>query len=353
MSSSFVMSVACVSSSLWSAKHRPPASTACKWLKLSHTASNCSTKTFVPFTDPLLISGPHFSGALNSLWDVLKSTGVTRNSGPRIVIESPDAGSADLIREFTDKDKCNDGTRCSFRSISINADQEDKSTADYLKSIGYGKQLVAELVEDESGFGNYESRLESPKGQAESPFGLILSYPRELSSVRTLSDRQSEQVATSGSKFLSLPTAPNTVKLSGGEVIERDRPLVYANDDEASEVSNALADDIRVLHNNDIQCVVIGASNPLDRIYLLEYFHDKLPNVRLVVENADELEINHPQFIDLVGTVTVSSLPVIPQTVELISSDGASSHPLHLAFASVAAEEEFVSMAMLLGKDPT
>jgi hypothetical protein len=310
-------------------------------------------KEFVSSADPLLIAGPHFSGALSSLWDVLKSTGLTRNPGTRIVIESPDAGSGDLIKDFKDKDKCNDGTRCSFRSVSISAAQEDQSAADYLKSIGYDKRFVAELVEDESGFGNYESGLGKPENHADSPFGLTLSYPRELSSVRTLSDKQSEQVATSGSKFLSLSTAPSTVKLSGGEVIERDRPLVYANDDEVSEVSNALADDVRVLRKNDIQCVVIGASNPLDRIYLLEYFHDKLPNVRLVVENADELEINHPQFIDLVGTVTVSSLPVIPQTVELINGDGTSSHPLHFAFASVAAEEEFLAVAMLLGNDLT
>jgi hypothetical protein len=316
--------------------------------------------TFVSSTAPLLIAGPHFSGALSSLWDVLKITGSTHNPGTRIVIESPDAGSRDLIRDFEDKDKCNHDTRCFFRSVSISADREDQSTADYLKSIGYDKRFVAELVEDESGFGNYESGLGNyesglwkPQDHTDSPFGLVLSYPRELSSVRTLSDKQSEQVATSGSKFLSLSTAPSTVKLSGGEVIERDRPLVYANDDEASEVSNALADDIRVLRKNDIQCVVIGASNPLDRIYLLEYFHDKLPNVRLVVENADELEINRPQFIDLVGTVTVSSLPVIPQTVELMNGDGASSHPLHLAFASVAAEEEFLAIAMLLGNDLT
>jgi hypothetical protein len=300
---------------------------------------------------PLLIAGPHFSGTLASLWDVLQS--MILNPNTQIVIDSPDAAAGKLINDFQDKCKAR---RCSFRSISIRAADKDQAAVHYLASIGYDHKHIAELFEDESAFGNSEGQVaevgEDASGQSRSPFGLKLSYPRELSAVRTLSDKQSEQVAASGSKFLSLSTAPSTVKLSGGESLERDRPFVYANDDEATEVSNALADDIRILRQKDIQCVVIGASNPLDRIYLLEYFHDKLPNVRLVVEDADELEINHPQFVDLVGTITISNLPVLPETVKIGNPNDGSSPTRYLAFASVAAAEEYLATAMLLGKDP-
>jgi hypothetical protein len=291
---------------------------------------------------PLLIAGPHFSGTLISLWDVLQS--MIPNLNTQIVIDSPDAAAGKLIDDF--QGKCKKAPGCSFRSIAIRAADKDQAAAHYLRSIGYDEKHVAELFEDESAFGNSEVQLSSP-------FGLNLSYPRELSAVRTLSDKQSEQVAASGSRFLSLSTAPSTVKLSGGEEpLERDRPFVYANDAEATEVSNALADDIRILRQKDIQCVVIGGSNPLDRIYLLEYLHDKLPNVRLVVEDADELEINHPQFVDLVGTITISSLPVLPVTVKIANAKDGSSPTRYLAFASVAAAEEFLATAMLLARDP-
>jgi hypothetical protein len=295
-----------------------------------------------PLAGPLLIAGPHFSGTLSSLWDVLQR--MIPHPNTQIVIDSPDAAARELIHHF--RDNCNEATGCSFRSISIDADDKDQAAAQYLVSIGYEEKHIAELFEDESAFGNSEVV------QPSSHFGLKLSYPRELSAVRILSDQQSEQVAASGSRFLSLSGSPSTVKLSDGEEpLERDRPFVYANDDEATEVSNALADDIRILRQQDIQCVVIGASNPLDRIYLLEYLHDKLPNVRLVVEDADELEINHPQFVDLVGTITISSLPVVPETVTIANAKKGSS-PRYVAFASVAAAEEFVATAMLLAKDP-
>jgi len=303
---------------------------------------------------PLLIAGPHFSGALTSLREVLQSNVLIPDPKTQIVINSPDASAERLIEAF--QEMCKPDAHCSFRCISISADQKDQVAADYLGSIGYDKKHVAELVEDESGFGNSRFDDKSASGNWEglssAPFGLRLTYPRELSAVRSLSDEQSEQVAASGAKFLSLSTSPTSVKLSGGEPLERDRPFIYANDDEVTDVSNALADDIRILRQNDIQAVVITATNPLDRIYLLEYFHDRLPNVRLVVEDADELEINHPQFIDLVGTITISSLPVLPEIVQLSNVENSSSQPQQVAFASVAAEEEFLATAMLLGKNP-
>ena len=323
-------------------------------------------KANVSTRDKLLIVGPHFSGALSSLGDVLASTAAIRDPRTQIVINSPDTASERLINAFQEactadapcSFRCNAGTQCSFHSVSLNSDQKNEVAERYLKSLGYDMEKVAELVEDESGFGNDESGLDAVKSSEDahlrpaSPFGLSLTYPRELSAVRTLSDKQSEQVAASGSKFLSLSSTPTTVKLSGGDALDRDRPFVYASDDEATEVSNALADDVRVLRQKRIDCVVIGASNPLDRIFLLEYFHDKLPNVRLVVQDADELEINHPQFSDLTGTITISSLPVIPVIVKLADAGGVSSAPHHLAFASAAAEAEFLSMAIVLEDDP-
>ena len=171
----------------------------------------------------------------------------------------------------------------------------------------------------------------------------MLTFPRELSAVRSLSDQQSEQLAESGAKLLSLSKTPVNIKLANQEPVERDRPSTYAYEAEASEISSALEDDVRVLQEKDIQCIVVSATNPLDRIFLLEYIHDRLPNIRVVAEDADELEIGHPHFVDLTGTIVVGSLPTVP---EFVAVQGTKPRPI--SFASVSAEEQFLSTAILL-----
>jgi hypothetical protein len=86
-----------------------------------------------------------------------------------------------------------------------------------------------------------------------------------------------------------------------------------------------------VLREKDIQCIVVSATNPLDRIFLLEYIHDRLPNVRAVAQGADEMESHHPHFIDLTGIIVIGSLS-----------------PSSISFASVGAEKQFLSTAILL-----
>jgi hypothetical protein len=105
----------------------------------------------------LLIAGPHFSGALTSLWEVLQSNVMKPNPNTQIVIDSPDAAAGKLIDAF--QDKCTTHPHCSFRSISIRAAEKDQAAVHYLGSIGYDEKHVAELFEDESGFGNSEGQV--------------------------------------------------------------------------------------------------------------------------------------------------------------------------------------------------
>ena len=297
---------------------------------------------------PLMIAGPHFSGSLASLREVLKQSRYLDADKTRSVkIISPDVSSDALIQNFASQ--CNPSSSCSFRPLLATASVTDKTVTDYLSHLGYKREQIAELVEDESGFGDAQSRKvqqgisNSQVGSGPSPFGLVLTFPRELSAVRALSDQQSEQLAESGAKILSLVKTPSPVKLSGHDSIERDRPPTYASEDDATEISNALEDRVRVIRGRSIECIVILATNPLDRIFLLEYLHDRLPNIRLVAEQADELEISHPHYIDLTGTIVVSSFPTVPELATV--GDGVSTP---VSFPSANAEAQFLSIAILL-----
>jgi len=322
----------------------------------AHASQTCLTTK--PLTvnsgldGPLMIAGPHFSGSFASLHEVLTQSGYlapTADNSRSVEIVSPDAASDDLIRRFTNQ--CNPSKKCNFRSLSVAASVTDKTVAGYLNYLGYKKEQIAELVEDESGFGDEQSYKEqsgtdySHAVNELSPFGLVLTFPRELSAVRALSDQQSEELAESGAKILSLAKTPGPIKLSGRDPIEQDRPSTYASEDQATEISNALEDRVRVIRGKNIECIVVSATNPLDRVFLLDYLHDRLPNLRLVAEEADELEISHPHYIDLTGTIVVSSFPTIPG---LATVNG--SVPTPISFPSVAAEEQFLSVPILLQK---
>jgi hypothetical protein len=303
---------------------------------------------------PLMIAGPHFSGSFESLHEVLLQSGYLAPSADQsrwTQVISPNTSSDALIHRFTTQ--CDRSRLCNFRSLSAAASATDKTVADYLSRLGYKKEQIAELVEDESGAGDAQSYKEPgadsfPAGGEVSPFGLILTFPRELSAVRALSDQQSEQLAESGAKILSLAKTAAQVKLSGQGSIERDRPPTYASEDQATEISIALEDRVRVIREKNIECVVVTATNPLDLIFLLDYVHDRLPNIRLVAEGADELEISHTHYIDLTGTIVVSSFPTVPELAE-----GIGGVPTQVSFASDVAEAQFLSVAILLQEATT
>ena len=73
----------------------------------------------------------------------------------------------------------------------------DKTIADYLSRLGYKRERIAELVEDESGAGdrpsNKDQGTDNFPGRKLSPFGLILTFHAN-SAVRALSDQQSDNL---------------------------------------------------------------------------------------------------------------------------------------------------------------
>ena len=115
---------------------------------------------------PLMISGPHFSATYASLAEVLRESGLSLkvllkadpDQSRLVKIISPDTSSENLIGRF---DKICGATKgCTFRSLSITAAQKDRVAATYLSNLGYGSKQIAELVEDESAFGDSEARTQ-------------------------------------------------------------------------------------------------------------------------------------------------------------------------------------------------
>jgi hypothetical protein len=348
----------------------------------------------------LKIAGPHFAASLPSMQDVLtatvydkapqkekaakkdkkadndkasekgKTAGKAKNSQdapkPIVTVISPDTSSSDLIGGF--RKYCDSQTpHCILNTLSFDSDQAKQVSLAYLKDIGYPSDTVAELVEDESAFGESESyphppeSTHSPAGSEASvavptekgnlpldapDYRLSLRFPRDLATARSASDAESERIAGSNLKYIGLPKGALPTHLAVQDAIDSDAPPAFGDIQKPADVARQLTNIVQQLRAARIRGVVVNATNPLDRIYLLEYLHNQLPDVRAVTIDADALELNRPQFVDLAGTIAVTSLPIIVG----LTSQNAETQNDRLTFLSSRQEGEFLAMETLIDR---
>jgi hypothetical protein len=300
------------------------------------------------------ITGPHFSASFPAMQDVLGRAlykdgqkEPTPSFIPKATLISSDASGQELIDQF--KQFCNIHTpQCNLQTLSLASGEVASHALDYLERHGYDQQRIAELSEDESAFGGgelYPRAKDKSDTDPKHKYGLVLRFPRDLSSVRSLSDQQSAKVAESASKYIGLANGSPLVQLTVRDPVESDSPPAYGGQQAPAEVIHSLDDVVSLLRSHRIRAVVINASNPLDRIYLLEYLRNKLPDVRLATVDADEMELEKPHLVDLTGTIVVSTLPSLPGLVNVLG--GLPESP-PLSFKSSRQEGEFLSVEMLL-----
>jgi hypothetical protein len=287
--------------------------------------------------DTISIAGPHFSASFKAIQDVMTKAVYQANPPiPTVNFISPDATGHEYVQEFQ-KFCLAQGTKCTLSTLSLSSWDVTATVVPYLNTLGYTTPHIAQWSEDESAFGVREFN------NYEQMYGLTLQFPRDLSSARSRSDRESTRIAESGSKYFALPRASPATHLTSREPIDRDSPAAFGSEQETSQVARSLADSVQEMRANRIGAVVINASNPLDRIYLLEYLHNELPDVRVVTTEADELELDRPHFIDLTGTITITGLLPLAGLIQNPSTGRRTG-----AFKSSRQEGEFLAVETLL-----
>jgi hypothetical protein len=305
------------------------------------------------------IAAPHFSASFKAIQDVLKEAiykGPPSLSIPVPVVKlvSPDASGQEYLDEF--RNFCaSQLPKCALQTLSISSGDVTGTAIDYLRQLGYRPSHIAQWVEDESAFGARE--FNDPNRV----YGLTLRFPRDLSSARTRSDEESAKVAESGSKYFSLPGDSLPTLLSAKQPTDRDSPAAFGSEQEAAEVARSLANSVEEIHAHRIRAVVISASNPLDRIYLLEYLHTQLPDIRIATTDADALELDRPHFVDLTGVIAITALPTLTGMVNVIQRPAATANnpgdptpptiSSPMTFKSSRQEGEFLAMEMIFDRN--
>ncbi len=337
---------------------------------IEKTAPNQPPGSACDEASAIRIAGPHFSGSFLGMGEILSSPGIV--SGKSCVdVVNPEGSSPELIQNFFDVMKtskhlsgasdlswsspttdrfppCSGKENC-LVSLKLQAPKLTKAALDYLSKMGYPNDHVAQLSEDESAFSVHDEitdpGLADSKSKTQSPPKVRqFTYPRDLSSLRNRSDSVSSGAEINGVKIplLSIP-------VTFGETphVVQDSPRAFATDQEASRIDHALGVIVERLRRSQTRALIIFASNSLDTMFLLKYFHQHLPNMRFVTLEADEFEIGRPQDVDLTGTLSISDLPLLRNAVQRKGYESRS-----VSFGSSDKEATYVAADLLIGNAP-
>ena len=339
----------------------------------------------------LRIAGPHFSGSLLGMQEVLARPDIVSPKN-HFHIVSPDAGSDTLIGQFiigptdpklpnwlvdyssnkarqevsTQLQRRNDANSWFF-TLTPGSDVQLRAAFDNLDLLGYEPSDIAILSEDESAFsvatgvafhtedsetlcavgGSKEENAlcrdeENQKKilKAKEKLALHLAYPRDLSSLRNKTD----SFATSDPEINGIKLPLWSVPLSLGEKVHlsQDSPHTFASDQEASRIDHALQAIVMEMRQHKTRAVFISASNNLDTLFLLEYLMRARPNMRFETVSADEFEIGRPQNVDLTGTVSVTNLPLLRDSIQKLNNEK------NISFGSNDAEGTYLAAVLLV-----
>jgi hypothetical protein len=242
------------------------------------------------------IVGPNFSGSAASLLAAIEKT---RTEYP----ERPDFEVAGVIA--TKADELGQDLRRRGNSYVNFLDQRDFDTRkliESLKASGYDteKRFVL-LSEDNTALGYNESTDKKSRVQ-------VIRFPRDISLLRNaeIANGQSRGGATPSE---SIPSQYLPFSLKDSSVIDS-IPQFSRESTPLSQEAQLMAIGRRI-HRFRAQFIAIAGSNILDQVFLAQFLHRACPDARLLFFNADLLMVRELDSVPFIGSITITSNPLM------------------------------------------
>jgi len=283
-----------------------------------HSAS-CFATHLSPAGRPTGILGPTYSGSFPSLRQALQEE---KNLGPEVI-----SGTTTSPQAITDFQR--DGNSGFFTTLH----NDEWAHAQLRKKYSWSR--VAVLAEGDTVYGGTFNRVKFPPD--------TIYYPREISRLRnayqddpTLA-RQANPDPQAVRKQLLLPlrdqNGRDTIpQFSAGQTPVTQETILFQI---AAELKERRYD-----------AVVVTGSNVLDTLFLSRFLRENCPDVRIATLDSDLLFVHGTDSLDYLGSVSVSTYPLIPDLESLQKSAGQ-----HF-FASNAEEGIYNAAKFLLGGNP-
>jgi hypothetical protein len=173
----------------------------------------------------------------------------------------------------------------------------------FLEGSGYDLSRVALLVENGTAYGTLTG------GSAKDGIR-ELQFPRDISLLRNaqaLMDQADNSPATAPSPFLRFSLKDSSAQDSVPQFSRENTPV--------SQEAELMAIG-RYLHRYRFQFIAIAGSNTLDQVFLAQFLHRACPEARLVFLAPDLLTVREIDDVPFIGSIIISSYPLIGLTEE-------------------------------------
>jgi hypothetical protein len=291
-------------------------------------AKNAAACKALTESDILRIDGPTFSGSLSSLRQILAAQPHGRFS--RILIRSGTISSYAAVRDFLKSTEqlwpcpkadstCNPSLvgRPDFATFQFSDVYQEFYLGAFFFDRNDPHSRIAVLSEDETAFGNQETRDDTNSASAASsdaptkvPVPLLrLYFPREIAQLRDAYQQNVKlQSSTSNGNAQPQPGLSLNLTATGND---DDSVTAYAPLQTPLSQESVLQAIVAALRREHAKVVLIRAGDPLDIIFLSRYLRQNYPQARLVTVSTDLLMVHEfydPRFH---GILAVTPYPIV------------------------------------------
>ncbi|MFL6306146.1 MAG: hypothetical protein ACJ72H_21665, partial [Candidatus Sulfotelmatobacter sp.] len=312
--------------------------------------------------DPLRILGPDFTGAEPSLYALLqnardlKGEPLIGGHRPISVVSGTVSDSRckhvlpNIHPSHADAHDCGAGPN-HFVSFGVDGGWEVQQAQTFLEHHGLKPEEIAELSEDESGFGELLSHpsersrpLRMRMGEEQIYPILHLKFPRGIAHLRSAYQKSAiwgfGGRTGSGSMSLSLdfdePPESNDSVASFGQ-----QQLAVSQEASMGQVAASLEE-------KQIKAVLVSASDVLDELFVAQFLARQAPSVMIILRGTDNLFLRSGERGINRNTYVISPWPLIPANATWTSPPVQADSPR--SFPSGDAEGVYTAARYLAGE---
>jgi hypothetical protein len=227
-----------------------------------------------------------------------------------------------------------------FKSFGVDSRWEVQQTESFLDSHGgVGYNEIAELSEDESGFGE----LLSNQNDLDNPI-LHLKFPRGISHLRSAYQKNSVWGfgGSSGASNINLSLdfeEPRQVDDSVQSFAPQQLPV--SQEASMGEVAS-------ILEGKQIKAVLVSASDVLDELFVAKFLSQQAPNVMVILRGTDVLFLRSGDGSAYRNMYAVGPWPLIPENAAWTMPPKERS--LYRSFPSGDSEGVYIATRYLVGE---
>ncbi len=329
--------------------HRQQFENAVQWIQALQPSDTGELRS------PLQILGPSFSGSIPSLVELLRNTpGIDSELNAPLRIFSGSVTSNVLVNWLhTMATDYLSSLHVQFRSFSHSGDVNIDRYCSYLYAAGSDLARLAIVSEDETAFGGEYGKGDtgtSPCAPEDphKPGPVHLYYPRDISALRAA--YQSQSIFSRATAQANGDSLHRTLQDDLADPKRKDHDTIRTYSDNQNSLSQEaeLQQLVSLMRAHKTQYILLRSSNPLDQLFLSQFFRMTYPEGRIVLAGADLLLRRETGASGLNGVMTLSTYPLLPWEQDWTKTPAPGKFHSHRAFTNDGVEGTYFAARFLL-----